>query len=121
MKRRIETGDLRHARQLVAERFDERDLARQVARIERNRPFQFGDERLGDPLMLDKLRPAVDDPMPDADKLSGRQRLAEPFDQSLRGLFMIRRGDFPADGRLTVGAGDDKRCARQPDSFNLAA
>ena len=69
---RVEARDLGDAGDGPADRLDQRDLPRQVFRVERGDPPQLVEHLRGDEPRLDESVPAVDDAVPD-----GRDR-AEP-------------------------------------------
>ena len=121
MKGRIEASHLRHRGQPAVERLDQSDLAGEMSRIERHGALQFGDDRGGDLLVLDEVRSAVDDPMPDADESIRRERLVQQLDQPLGRLGMIGRRHLAPLGLLTVTAGNDQQRPRLPDPLDLAA
>jgi hypothetical protein len=70
----VEAGDLGHAREGLAECFEERDLAREVGRVERPRAAEFGDQVGGHELVVGEVDAAVDDAVSDP----GEPRGAEP-------------------------------------------
>jgi hypothetical protein len=121
VERRIEASDLHDSRLLPSELFDQRDLSRQVRKIETLVFTQFPEKVRGDRLMARQTNASVNDSMPDGpDAIEIRplcQPVRETFGRLARrlrvdGITLVSRGAVSPHEERAVASADALDTAR---------
>ena len=102
MEGRVEARDLRDAGDGPRDRLDQRDLPREVFRVERGDPPQLVEQLRGDERRLDESVPAVDDAVPDGRDRGEPRIVCDPLDHQPGGRGLVRgldRAILTPDGR----------------------
>ena len=118
MEGRVEARDLRHAGDGPRDRLDQRDLPREVFRVEGADPTQLFEHRRGDEFRLDESAPPVDDAVPDGRDRAEPRITSNPLDHQPGGRGLVRSLDGAILTPTAVGIIDDQPRLAQPDPLD---
>jgi hypothetical protein len=122
MEAGVEAGDLRNAGQIRADGFDRGEVVRLMQRRERDQRPQILEDLRRHDRRPEELRPAVHDPMADAEDAGAAVAGAHPPGERLeRGPRIDDRAAHVAIVERLSGAALDREAGRGSDAFDLAA